>query len=135
MKSQATKSMEQPHTLNLVTKLWQKLGCNALLLSKLSEYMKVAQIAVTAVLGSCEDERTFSTLSFVKKRSGTASRAISTLAFGCSVRAGRLSNPSLTTRPLISGWNRKIGDFVPITSSLVSITSTSLCFWIDFRKL
>jgi hypothetical protein len=60
--------MEQPHTLNLVTKLWQKLGCNALLLSKLSEYMKVAQIAVTAVLGSYEDERTFSTLSFVKNK-------------------------------------------------------------------
>jgi hypothetical protein len=41
---------------------------NALLLSKLSEYMKLAQIAVTAVLGSCEDERTFSTLSFVKSK-------------------------------------------------------------------
>jgi hypothetical protein len=55
MKSHAAKTMEQPHTVNPVTKLWQKLGCNALLLSKLSEYMKLAQIAVTAVLGSCED--------------------------------------------------------------------------------
>jgi hypothetical protein len=68
MKSHAAKAMEQPHTLNPVTKLWQKLGCNALLLSKLSEYMKLAHIAVTAVLGSCEDERTFSTLSFVKSK-------------------------------------------------------------------
>jgi hypothetical protein len=68
MKSHATKAMEQPHTVNPVTKLWQKLGCNALLLSKLSEYMKLAQIAVTAVLGSCEDERTFSTLAFVKNK-------------------------------------------------------------------
>jgi hypothetical protein len=68
MKSQAAKSMEQPHILNLVTKLWQKLGCNALLLSKLLEYMKVAQIVVTAMLGSCEDERMFSTLSFMKNK-------------------------------------------------------------------
>jgi hypothetical protein len=68
MKSHAAKAMEQPHTLNPVTKLWQKLGCNALLLSKLSEYMKLAHIAVTAMLGSCEDERTFSTLSFVKSK-------------------------------------------------------------------
>jgi hypothetical protein len=68
MKSHATKSMEQPHILNPVTKLWQKLGCNAFLLSKLLEYMKVAHIAVTAVLGSYEDERTFSTLSFVKNK-------------------------------------------------------------------
>jgi hypothetical protein len=30
--------------------------------------MKLAQIAVTAVLGSCEDERTFSTLSFVNSK-------------------------------------------------------------------
>ena len=39
-----------------------------LLLNKISEYIKLAQIAVTAVLGSCEDERTFSTLSFVKNK-------------------------------------------------------------------
>jgi hypothetical protein len=59
MKSQAAKSMEQPHTLNLVTKLWQKLGCNALLLSKLSKYMKAAPIAVTTVLGLVRTRRHF----------------------------------------------------------------------------
>ena len=68
MRSHAKKAMDLPHDVNPVTKLWQKLGCNALLLNKLSEFMKLAQIAVTAILGSCEDERTFSTLSFVKNK-------------------------------------------------------------------
>jgi hypothetical protein len=73
--------MEQPHTVNPVTKLWQKLGCNALLLSKLSEYMKLAQIAVTAVLGSCEDKRTFSTLAFVNaERLETLCRSLAPLS-------------------------------------------------------
>jgi hypothetical protein len=68
MKSHAAKAMECPDSVNPVTKVWQKLGCNALLLSKLSEYMKLAEVAVTVVLGSCEDERTFSTLSFMKSK-------------------------------------------------------------------
>jgi hypothetical protein len=34
----------------------------------LSEYIKLAEIAVVLVLGSVEDERTFSTLSFMKDK-------------------------------------------------------------------
>jgi hypothetical protein len=68
MKSHAKSAMEEPHDMNLVTKLWTKLGSNALLFSRLSEYMKVANIAVTAVLGSVEDKCTFSTLKFMKSK-------------------------------------------------------------------
>jgi len=68
MKGNAKKAMELPHDVNLVTRLWQQPGCNALLLNKLNEFMKLAHIAVTAILGSCEDERTFSTLSFMKNK-------------------------------------------------------------------
>ena len=68
MKSNAKSAMEEPHDMNPVTKLWTKLGSNALLLSRLSEYMKVTNIAVTAVLGSVEDEQTFSTLKFMKSK-------------------------------------------------------------------
>ena len=68
VKRHAAKAMEEPNSSNLVTKMWQKLGCNAFLLSKLNEYMKLAKIVVTAVLGSCKDERTFSTLSFMKSK-------------------------------------------------------------------
>jgi hypothetical protein len=60
--------MDEPHDMNPVTKLWTKLGFNSLLLSCLSEYMKVANIVVTAVLGSVEDEHTFSTLKFMKSK-------------------------------------------------------------------
>jgi hypothetical protein len=62
MKSHAAKAMECPDSVNPVTKVWQKLGCNALLLTKLAE------VAMTAVLGSCKDERTFFTLSFMKSK-------------------------------------------------------------------
>jgi hypothetical protein len=39
MKSNAKTVMEEPHDMNLVTKLWTKLGSNVLLLSRLSEYI------------------------------------------------------------------------------------------------
>jgi hypothetical protein len=70
MKSNAKSAIEEPHDMNPVTKLWMKLGSNALLLSCLSEYMKVANIAMTAVLGSVDNERTFSTLKFMKQVGG-----------------------------------------------------------------
>lgn len=60
--------MEEPHDVNPITKLWTRVGQNALMLNRLSEYIKIAEIAITAVLGSVEDERTFSTLSFVKSK-------------------------------------------------------------------
>ena len=56
MKSNAKSVIEEPHDMNPMTKLLTKLGSNAPLLSCLSKYMKVANIAVTAVLGSVEDE-------------------------------------------------------------------------------
>ena len=107
MKSHATKAMEQPHIVNMVIKLWQKLGCNALLLNKLSEYIKLAQIATIVVLGSCEDERTFSTLLFLKSKVKTACREIWTPPFECSAKVGTLSNLSLTTKLIISRRSKK----------------------------
>jgi hypothetical protein len=68
MKSNAEKMLGPPYDQNPVTKLWQKLGCNGLLLSKLSEFIQLAEIAITTVLGSVEDERTFSSLKFIKSR-------------------------------------------------------------------
>ena len=68
MKSHIAKAMENLDLGNLVTRMWQRLGCNILVLSKLSEYMKLTKIAMTVVLGSCEDKRMFSTLSFMKSK-------------------------------------------------------------------
>ena len=68
MKSHAHSAMAEPRDANPVTKLWQKVGTNGLLLNRLSEFIKVAEIAITAVLGSVEDERTFSNLAFIKSK-------------------------------------------------------------------
>ena len=68
MKSNAHAAMEEPRDENPLIKVWVRIGQNALMLSRLSEYIKVAEIAVAVVLGSVEDERTFSTLSFMKSK-------------------------------------------------------------------
>ena len=68
MKSHAHAAMEESRDENPLTKVWVRIGQNALMLSRLSEYFKVAKIAIAAVLGSVEDERTFSTLSFMKSK-------------------------------------------------------------------
>jgi hypothetical protein len=68
MKSNADKMLEPPYDVNPVSKLWQKLGSNGFLLSKLSEFMCLAEIAITTILGSVKDERTFSSLKFIKSK-------------------------------------------------------------------
>jgi hypothetical protein len=68
MKQNATKAMEAPDDVNPVSKLWQRVGCNGLLQNRLSEYMRLAEIEINAVLGSVEDVRTFSNLAFIKNK-------------------------------------------------------------------
>ncbi len=41
---------------------------STLLVQKLNEYMKVAEIATMMILGSVEDERTFNNLAFMKSK-------------------------------------------------------------------
>jgi DNA primase large subunit len=57
MKSNSKGAIEEPQDRNPLTKLWQKVNQNSLM-----------EIAVTAVFGSVEDERTFSTLGFMKSK-------------------------------------------------------------------
>lgn len=54
--------------MNPLSSLWQKLDSNALLASKLSEFVKVAEVIIVTVLGFVEDERTFSTLNYMKSK-------------------------------------------------------------------
>jgi hypothetical protein len=68
MKSNAKVAMEEPKNKNLVTKLWEKKGLNALMLNHLSRFIKIAEIAISIVHGSVEDKRTFSTLGFKKSK-------------------------------------------------------------------
>lgn len=68
MKSNSKSAMKGDLPLNPVTRLWQKIDTSPHLRFQLSEYMKIAELVVVMVLGSVEDERTFSTLSFMKNK-------------------------------------------------------------------
>jgi hypothetical protein len=66
MKSNSKGAMEEPWDRNPLTKLWQKVSQNSLMVQRLSKFIKVAEIAVIAILGSVKDEHTFSMLGFMK---------------------------------------------------------------------
>lgn len=69
MKSNCMWAMENFGDLNPVSMIsWQKLSMNALLASKLPEFHKLAEMVVVQIMGSVEDERVFSTLSFMKTK-------------------------------------------------------------------
>jgi hypothetical protein len=68
MKSNSEVAMTGDLSLNPLTRLWRRIEASGLLRQKLSEFMKVVELAVVTVLGSVEDERTFSTLSFMKNK-------------------------------------------------------------------
>jgi hypothetical protein len=61
-------AVEHSFGVNALRRLWQKLGSNALLAFKLSEFVKVAEVVVVTVYGSVEDECTFSTLNYMKSK-------------------------------------------------------------------
>ena len=54
--------------VNVVTKLWRRLGMNLALSTSFPEYIKLAQIALIHLLGSIEDERAFSSITFLKNK-------------------------------------------------------------------
>jgi hypothetical protein len=68
MKENAFKMCHQPITISPITRLWRSLDANSYLRISLSEFLKVAEIAIAMVLGSVQDEHTFSTISFMKNR-------------------------------------------------------------------
>jgi 2-C-methyl-D-erythritol 4-phosphate cytidylyltransferase len=68
MESNAKKVIDgDVKSLNL-TKLWRIIDDSTMLQHGLSEYLKLAEVAIVLVLGSVEDEYTFSTLSFMKDK-------------------------------------------------------------------
>jgi hypothetical protein len=68
MMSNAQWAMDQPMDVNLMFGFWKKFSSNALLCVQLSEFMKVAKLVVIQMKGYVEDERTFSTLTFMKAK-------------------------------------------------------------------
>jgi len=68
MKSNARAALLPPFDVNPLTKVWRVLHSNNSLTKSFSEFIKLAEIAVTHVIGSVEDERTFSSLTFLKSK-------------------------------------------------------------------
>ena len=68
MLNNAQWAVEQNFRMNPLSRLWKKLSSNALLASKLSELLKIAEVAAITVMDSIEDERTFSTLNYMKSK-------------------------------------------------------------------
>jgi hypothetical protein len=60
--------MNQHLDLNPLSRLWNKLSSNALLCVHLNEFMKVAKSVAIQIMGYMEDEKTFSTLTFMNTR-------------------------------------------------------------------
>jgi hypothetical protein len=68
MKTQSSKAMEEPKAENLVTKLWRQLATSSPLLVRLFEFMKLVELAIVQVIGNIKDEKTLSTLTFMKSK-------------------------------------------------------------------
>lgn len=68
MKSKCYASMKGDMLLNPLTHLWRWIDASRLLLHHVSEFMKIGEPTIVAMLGNVEDEWTFSTLSFMKNR-------------------------------------------------------------------
>ena len=60
--------MENPNEEGVVTKLWKNLGESNQLRESIPKYFKLTNLCLTMTLGSVEDERVFSTLSFLKSK-------------------------------------------------------------------
>jgi hypothetical protein len=68
MKAQARRCMLPPFDKNPFIKLWDIVSGLAVLSKMIPEYLKLAEIGYAFILGSVEDERTFSSLKFLKSR-------------------------------------------------------------------
>jgi hypothetical protein len=68
MKNQAPRAMERPRKKILLIKLWHHFAINNLLVVYLFEYIKLVQMAIVQIIGNIKNERTFSTLTFMKSK-------------------------------------------------------------------
>jgi hypothetical protein len=68
MKNYASKAMVKLRDDNPLMKLWHQLATNNLLVVRIFEFMKLVELANVQIIRSVENERTFSTLNFMKSK-------------------------------------------------------------------
>ncbi len=68
MKSNATICMVPPFDINPLTRMWHLVTTSRLLVSNFPEYIKLAELAMVQIISNMEDEKCFSTLTFMKSK-------------------------------------------------------------------
>ncbi len=68
MNHNAEPIMIETSNKNLFSRLWMKIISSPILICKLSEYKKLANVAMVWVLCSMEDQKTFNNLTFMKNQ-------------------------------------------------------------------
>jgi len=68
MQANSVRDMQPPFVVNPLTVLWRQLDVATCLTGEFFEFFKLAEMALVHVLGSVEDERTFSVLNFLKSK-------------------------------------------------------------------
>ncbi len=60
--------MQEPSNVNPITQMRLEIQSSPLLVLKLNKYINIVEIVMVQVLGSSENERTFSNLTFMKSK-------------------------------------------------------------------
>jgi hypothetical protein len=64
----STTNKAHPTVVNPLTHLWRVINASQLLFHTFPKYLKLAEIAMTHILGSIEDELCFNSVSFLKDK-------------------------------------------------------------------
>ncbi|KAH9296664.1 hypothetical protein KI387_044244 [Taxus chinensis] len=62
------KNLDQPSESGAIARLWRGIYQSSILQEDISEYLRLYELCQTMILGSVEDERVFSALSFIKSK-------------------------------------------------------------------
>jgi hypothetical protein len=68
MKNNNHGALHPPPDYHPTTNMWARLVSNVVLVQKLSKFLKLVEIAIVMVVSNVEDEKIFSTISFMKSK-------------------------------------------------------------------
>ncbi len=68
MKNNSHGTLHPPPDCNPTTKMWARFIANVIVAHKLSKFFKLVEIAIVMVVGSVKDDKTFSTINFMKSK-------------------------------------------------------------------
>ncbi len=68
MQSNSEVATKPSHDQNPTTRMWRRFASNVILKYRIYEYFKLIELAIVVILGSVENERTFSTITFMMSK-------------------------------------------------------------------